>query len=60
LVELCFLASRRFIPYLKNITSELRLVGITLFSIQQGIYIHHEMVFKEFSNSEKEENLKII
>ncbi|XP_050432592.1 52 kDa repressor of the inhibitor of the protein kinase-like [Adelges cooleyi] len=58
--ERSFSTLRRLKTYLRNTTSESRLVGLALLSIHRDIDVNDDMVLDKFANSGKERNLNLI
>ncbi|CAI6367466.1 unnamed protein product [Macrosiphum euphorbiae] len=54
-----FSTLRRLKNYLRNITSESRLVGLAMLSIHRDVDITDDMVLDKFSNSGKARRLKL-
>ncbi|XP_050431119.1 52 kDa repressor of the inhibitor of the protein kinase-like [Adelges cooleyi] len=57
--ERSFSTLRRLKTYLRNTTSESRLVGLALLSIHRDIDVNDDMVLDKFANSGKERNLNL-
>ena len=58
--ERSFSTLRRLKTYLRNTTSESRLVGLVLLAIHRDIDIADDILLDKFANSGKERNLNLI